>query len=441
MKLRFQENSSQQWLRRIQLTFVLSMILAGGLVYAASIKSSARTLFDSLMGNPLSASLNVLIVLAGLGGAVVLLAWLRRAAREERLINRFFSARGEALLQRGPAAIRELALDAIPASALLERLEIISAGIRNASRIDPSTLADALAEREQGRVAIARYIAGTLILLGLLGTFVGLVVTVGGVTKVVSALDLSHQTDMSQFLVQLKEGIRQPLDGMGLAFSTSLVGLAGSMILGIGALGLASAQAAWTGKLEEITALCTPTSTNAMGASGPGLQWREDATGDEVLAELVAAGHFLHGLQHSAHEQLMRTAKTAEHSARALEQLTTRIENLTAPLQRVEQRNAELCKLVSESNEHARASTELLQLLAEQAKLQRDQLRESGLLQSSELTDALRNLQGGVIESLAELRRSVQASANSSSPTAMRNRHQTTKIGGSSTTQPSGSTP
>ena len=86
---------------------------------------------------------------------------------------------------------------------------------------------------------MSRYTIGLTIFLGLLGTFWGLLETINSVGITVSSLDFSENT---QALFQvLKQGLEEPLNGMGTAFSSSLLGLGGSLILGF--LDLQSNQA------------------------------------------------------------------------------------------------------------------------------------------------------------------------------------------------------
>jgi hypothetical protein len=78
-----------------------------------------------------------------------------------------------------------------------------------------------------------------LVFLGLLGTFWGLIETVGSVGKVIDGLKVGG--DAGALFDTLKEGLAAPLGGMGISFSSSLFGLAGSLILGF--LDLQSSQA------------------------------------------------------------------------------------------------------------------------------------------------------------------------------------------------------
>src|SRR5690606_9548173 len=77
----------------------------------------------------------------------------------------------------------------------------------------------------------SRYLVGLLVFLGLLGTFWGLLRTIGSISDTIQALD-PGSGDASSMLDALKQGLAAPLAGMGTAFSSSLFGLAGSLVLG-----------------------------------------------------------------------------------------------------------------------------------------------------------------------------------------------------------------
>ena len=96
---------------------------------------------------------------------------------------------------------------------------------------------------------ISRYMIGLTIFLGLLGTFWGLLETINSVSITVKGLDFSENT---QKLFQvLKQGLEQPLSGMGTAFSSSLFGLGGSLILGFLDLQSNQAQNRFYNEVEE----------------------------------------------------------------------------------------------------------------------------------------------------------------------------------------------
>ena len=100
-------------------------------------------------------------------------------------------------------------------------------------------LLDSIATRLDEARDISRYMTGLLVFLGLLGTFWGLIETVSSVGRVIQGLSIGG--DAGSMLDALKEGLAAPLSGMGISFSSSLFGLAGSLVLGF--LDLQSSQA------------------------------------------------------------------------------------------------------------------------------------------------------------------------------------------------------
>jgi len=96
----------------------------------------------------------------------------------------------------------------------------------------------------------SRYLVGLLVFLGLLGTFWGLLKTIGSVGDVINGLGIDD-TNVAGFFNSLKDGLNAPLEGMSIAFSSSLLGLAGSLILGFADLNLGQAQNKFTQYLEK----------------------------------------------------------------------------------------------------------------------------------------------------------------------------------------------
>ena len=97
---------------------------------------------------------------------------------------------------------------------------------------------------------LARYMVGLMIFLGLLGTFWGLSQTIGSVGDVIRTLDVSG-ADPAEVFDKLKAGLEKPLAGMGTAFSTSMFGLAGSLVLGFLDIQAGRAQNTFYNELEE----------------------------------------------------------------------------------------------------------------------------------------------------------------------------------------------
>jgi hypothetical protein len=93
------------------------------------------------------------------------------------------------------------------------------------------SMLDSLASRLDESRELSRYMTGLLIFLGLLGTFWGLLKTIGAVADVIGAMTVTG-ADVAATFDRLKAGLALPLQGMGTAFSASLFGLAGALILG-----------------------------------------------------------------------------------------------------------------------------------------------------------------------------------------------------------------
>jgi hypothetical protein len=108
---------------------------------------------------------------------------------------------------------------------------------------------DSIATRLDEARDISRYMTGLLIFLGLLGTFWGLIETVGSVGAVISKLNVGG--DAGSVLDSLKEGLAAPLGGMGISFSSSLFGLAGALVLGFLDLQMSQAQNRFYTDLED----------------------------------------------------------------------------------------------------------------------------------------------------------------------------------------------
>ena len=125
---------------------------------------------------------------------------------------------------------------------LLAPMEAMLGGQSDVALSTGSTqsILDSIGNRLDERRDISRYLISLLVFLGLLGTFWGLLATIGSIGDTIGSLDPSSG-DTNDVLDSLKSGLKAPLDGMGTAFSSSLFGLAGSLVLGF--LDLQSGQA------------------------------------------------------------------------------------------------------------------------------------------------------------------------------------------------------
>jgi hypothetical protein len=179
---------------------------------------------------------------------------------------------------------------------------------------------DGIASRlDEGR-EIARYLTGLLIFLGLLGTFWGLLLTIGSVSEVIADMSVGSG-DINQLFSQLKSGLSQPLRGMSVAFSSSMLGLAGALVLGFLDLTAGQAQTRFFNELEEWLAGLTRLSSAGPGGADEG----GGGVPAYVQALLEQTAENLDGLQ----QILLRGEEGRAQANQAMILLTERLSVLT----------------------------------------------------------------------------------------------------------------
>jgi membrane associated rhomboid family serine protease len=111
------------------------------------------------------------------------------------------------------------------------------------------TILDSVGTRLDEAREVSRYLTGLLIFLGLLGTFWGLLTTVGSIGDVIKSMQTG--ADAAVMFDDLKNGLAKPLAGMSISFTSSLFGLAGSLVLGFLDLQAGQAQNRFYNELED----------------------------------------------------------------------------------------------------------------------------------------------------------------------------------------------
>jgi hypothetical protein len=227
-----------------------------------------KQIWAAFLANP---GLNALIIGVLLVGIVLAFRQVIRLYPEVAWINSFRVADPGLAVDRPPVLLA-------PMAAILGdrvgRMAMSSQLMRG--------ILDSIATRLDEARDISRYMTGLLVFLGLLGTFWGLIETVGSVGRVIQGLSLGG--DAGSMLDALKEGLAAPLSGMGISFSSSLFGLAGSLVLGFLDLQSSQAQNRFYIDLEDWLS----TTVSDLGAE-PGTPAGGDVRGAiEKLREAVA---------------------------------------------------------------------------------------------------------------------------------------------------------
>ena len=217
----------QRYLTRMAIFVGLAIVVAGVLY---------DPLFSAFMANP---GINGVIL-------VVLLLGLLYVFRQVWMLNAEVAWLESYRSQRPGMSGEEPPRLLAPMAAMLGQQQ----GQLRLSTTSLRSILDGISARLDESRDISRYVIGLLIFLGLLGTFWGLLQTVHAVADVIGGLEVTGG-DPARIFADLKTGLEAPLEGMGTAFSSSLFGLAGSLLLGFLELQASAAQNRFYNELEE----------------------------------------------------------------------------------------------------------------------------------------------------------------------------------------------
>ncbi|MEM6848808.1 MAG: flagellar motor protein MotA, partial [Pseudomonadota bacterium] len=230
------------------------------------------TIQEAFLANPI---LNGLIVGVGLVGILLALTQVTRLFREVRWVNRFRT--GASTERRQPKLLAPMAT-------------LLRDGVDDTvmSAVTMRSILDTIGTRLDEQREILRYLIGLLVFLGLLGTFYGLLQTVSSVGNTIQSLDVGSG-DSAVIFQDLKSGLEAPLVGMGTAFSSSLFGLTGSLIVGFLDLQAGQAQNRFYTELEDWLSTLTDIFDDAEVASAAQATANLQRSVDR-LAALMAKG-------------------------------------------------------------------------------------------------------------------------------------------------------
>ena len=235
-------------------TYVIRMLIFLALVGAA-VGALYPTLLAAFRNNPVLDGL-ILGVLAL--GVLWNLAMVWRLAPEVRWIETLRQPRAGLAPPSPPRLLAPMA-SMLATRNRADRLVLSTPAMRS--------LLDSLSSRLDESRELSRYMTGLLIFLGLLGTFWGLLKTVHSISGIIGNMSVGGG-DVTQMFDQLKSGLAAPLAGMGTAFSASMFGLAGSLVLGFLDLTAGQAQNRFFNELEEWLAGITRFSSGYAAAEG-----------------------------------------------------------------------------------------------------------------------------------------------------------------------------
>ncbi len=227
------------------LIFVTLVVLIAAILH--------EPLFRSILTNP---GLNGLILAVLAFGVMYSFRQVVRLYPEIRWVNDFRVSDPGIAMAHKPRLLLPMA------TMLRDRTGSLSLSTQSMSAIK-----DSLASRLDEARDTGRYMVGLLVFLGLLGTFWGLLDTIQSVGGVIAAIDPKGGDQVGMF-DELKSGLAAPLKGMGTAFSSSLLGLAGSLTLGFLDLQASHAHNRFYNELEEWLSSMTELTPGSSPSSG-----------------------------------------------------------------------------------------------------------------------------------------------------------------------------
>lgn len=222
-------------------------------IVAAICAALFATLLEAFLANP---ALNGVILGVLLIGIVFSFRQVLRLAPETAWLTSARTNQPGHSVQRTPRLLAPLA------TMIKERRGRVSL-----SAVSMRSVLDGIGSRLDESHDLARYLIGLLIFLGLLGTFWGLLQTVTSVGDVIGGLSVGSE-DLGSAFDDLKGGLEAPLAGMGTAFSSSLFGLAGSLVLGFLELQASQAQNRFYNDLEDWLSAHTHLASSSLSVEG-----------------------------------------------------------------------------------------------------------------------------------------------------------------------------
>ncbi|HLO76575.1 MAG TPA: hypothetical protein VK196_08980 [Magnetospirillum sp.] len=314
--------------RRFQALVLLQAVLPVLVVVAAGV-SFREFVWMAIGGNPV---LNLGILTVGVIGTVLILTRLVEAQREHLTLLRF----GREAKDGTP--MRDLLEGKWLAKRMVRRYldHIAQTNGKLSSQLDQDAIENelhAISTDFDSKLELPNYLVGFMIAMGLLGTFIGLLETLTGISGMLDGMANAQGGAVEEEFLKLVGELRKPLAGMGIAFSASMFGLVGSLMLGMALLAvrryirhiLADARTV----LHELTErIRGPVQAAAPGLAMPrGNGGVSEAFLSDFMAELMGNINDLQDLFHRSQDASLQLSNRVDGLAQRLELVAQAIDN------------------------------------------------------------------------------------------------------------------
>lgn len=219
-----------------------------------------KEIMGTIEGNP-HPQINYLILLLIVGGCLQMLGHVRRINREAQLIEDFSQSlltsrnlqQAQELLQKDKASQSHDVVEVL--ELVLHNFDTTIGGVQQTA-IESEI--ERFHARQNRRLLLAQFMSGMMVGLGLLGTFIGLLGALQEIGKLIGSFSVgSGMTDPVAAVNELVSRLTEPMRAMGVAFSASLFGVLGSLIMGMLMVFIKSATVELVSMLQSRSSLLT----------------------------------------------------------------------------------------------------------------------------------------------------------------------------------------
>lgn len=315
---------------RLQILVMTQCVLPVFVVVAAGV-AFHEFVWMAILGN---AVLNLGILGVGLLGAVLIVLRLVEAQREHLAVQRFGREAGMGVPMR----------DVLEGKWLSGRMvhryldHIAQTNGKLSSQLDQDAIENelhAISSEFDSKLELPNYLVGFMIAMGLLGTFIGLLETLTGISGMLDGMSSAGGGAVEEEFIKLVGELRKPLAGMGIAFSASMFGLVGSLMLGMALLAvrryvrkiLADARSVLHELTERIRGPVGAVAGAAMPRGNGGVS---EAFLSDFMAELMGNINDLQDLFHRSQDASLQLSNRVDGLAQRLELVAQAIDNNVA---------------------------------------------------------------------------------------------------------------
>lgn len=312
---------------RLQILVMVQAVLPVAVVVASGV-AFYDFIVMAVLGNPV---LNMGILAVGVLGTALILGRLLEAQREHRVCLRF------AREVQGGAKMGVLVDEKWLSKRMMRRFldHIALTNGKLSSQLDQDAIEaelHAINGEFDSKMELPNYLVGFMIAMGLLGTFIGLLETLTGISGMLDGMSGAKGGAVEEEFMKLVGELRKPLAGMGIAFSASMFGLVGSLMLGLSLLALrryvrkvlADARTVLHDLTERVRGPVQTMGNVSMPKSGGGVS---EAFLTDFMAELMGNINDLQDLFHRSQDASLQLSNRVDGLSQRLELVAQAIES------------------------------------------------------------------------------------------------------------------